>query len=110
MAFCPDCGYEYKTEVSQCPDCGTALVDSLPGEDAVDTATTWVKLPSLPGRLYAEMLKEVLDKEGIPSIIAGSGLAPTIVRGTEGDSVIVKVPEEYLEKCSEIQSDMFKDL
>lgn len=110
MPFCPDCGYEYKAEVTQCPDCGTALVNSLPQEEIVESDTKWVKLPSLPGRLYAEMLKEVLDKEGIPSIITSGGLEPTLARGTEGDMVTLKVPEEYLERCSEIQSEMFKDI
>jgi len=31
MPFCPNCRYEYRAGTGQCPDCGVALVDALPG-------------------------------------------------------------------------------
>lgn len=30
MPWCPKCGYEYREDVSQCPDCGSELSDESP--------------------------------------------------------------------------------
>lgn len=36
--YCPECRAEYREGYLQCADCGVALVDRLPAEDATDTA------------------------------------------------------------------------
>ena len=110
MPFCPNCGYEYLPDIAACPDCGAKLVEYLSREEVDEKHTTWIKLPTLPGRLYAEMLKEIFDKEGIPSFIQGSPLRAYMPQGSAGDMVTLMVPAEYEEKCVEIQKEMFGNL
>ena len=105
MAFCPHCGYEYKKGITRCTDCGAALEDSLPVEKFCNENIKWIQLNTFPGRIYADMLKEMFEKEGIPVIIRGSGLAPIIGKGTKGEIVKVMVPEKFLEKCEQILSE-----
>jgi len=70
MPFCPNCKYEYEEGVETCPDCGADLVDRLP-ETQEARPLKFVLLRDLPSRLYAEMLKGALEKEGITCIIKG---------------------------------------
>jgi len=111
MAYCPECGYEYKEGITQCPDCGAYLVNSLSEEEKQDeTETTWVKLGTLPGNIYAEMLKEALEKEKIPLLIRGSALRAYMPSGTEGDAVTLLVPEKHRERSAQILHEMFGNL
>lgn len=32
MPYCPKCRYEYRADVTKCPDCDEKLVDELPAE------------------------------------------------------------------------------
>ncbi|MBN1998044.1 DUF2007 domain-containing protein [candidate division KSB1 bacterium] len=68
MPFCPSCGYEYKKDVITCPDCHRTLVEKLPEERPVKD-TQLISIYSLPGMVYAEMVKEALEKAGIRCII-----------------------------------------
>ena len=74
MAYCPKCRYEYYKGVDVCYDCGTELVDTLPDEiDPRDIKCKWKALNILPGRIYADMAKEVFDKKGNFRGILSSG-------------------------------------
>ncbi len=107
MGFCPNCGYEYQDEVKTCPDCDIELVDQLPKEEHRDI--NFVPLPNLPGRVYAEMLKEVLDRKGIPCYIKASGVTGAY-RISSSDAVSegvrLFVPEEKLQECMDLQHGM----
>jgi hypothetical protein len=108
MAFCPKCRYEYEENVKICPDCNTELVDELPAEQA-PADIKFVPLPNLPGRVYAEMLKGVLDKKGITCYIRGEGVLDAFqVSGTGPVNRGVKlyVPENRYDECLEIQHGM----
>ena len=108
MPFCPECEYEYLPEIKTCPDCDMDLVESLPeSEDLSDV--NWKPLRNLPGNLYAEMVKEVLDKTGIPSIIKSDVLSSAYgAKGvsSSGSTAQIFVPEEYHAKCRQILLDM----
>ena len=85
MPFCPNCTYEYVDDVKECPDCHVSLVAALPKKkEEVLSDEEYVGLYALPGQVYAEMVKEALEKEGIPSMIKtdviSSGL---LVKGTD---------------------------
>ncbi|NOY76617.1 MAG: DUF2007 domain-containing protein [Calditrichaeota bacterium] len=69
----------------------------------------WVRLKSFPSRLYAEMVKEVLDHLEIPSIIKGEdvGILGTGSYGTSSPGkVTLWVLEKDLDRCREISTDM----
>jgi hypothetical protein len=114
MPFCPDCRYEYRPGISKCPDCGIKLVDKLP-EEPVETRSVesgekinFVPLKDLPSRLYAEMLKEALKKEGIVSMIKGDeGIAfRTTTSHIPVSKITIWVPKKDLEKAGEIADQM----
>lgn len=67
MSYCPECGREFADYMQECPECEEALVPQLPEREPEEVK--WVVLRALPGTVFAEMVKEVLDKNGIPCIL-----------------------------------------
>ena len=106
MPYCPNCKYEYKDNIEECPDCGAKLVDEL--EEETFENIKYVLFRSLPSRLYAEMLQEALENEGIPSIIKGDDIAITLgsYSTTSPVEVTIWVPEEDLERTEQIADQM----
>ena len=109
MPYCPNCKYEYKENIEECPDCGAKLVDELEELDQeTEEGIKYVPFRTFPSRLYAEMLKEALENEGIPSIIKGDDVA--IVLGsystTSPVEVSIWVPEEELDRAEQIADAM----
>ena len=107
MPYCPECRYEYQAEIQVCPDCGATLVAELPEETVPEIQ--WVPLHPLPGSIYAEMVKEVLDKEHIPNILirdffaSAAGVAGVGLPGMVG---LLLVPKEQAQKAERILHDM----
>ncbi len=69
----------------------------------------WVRLKTFPSRLYAEMVQEVLDQKGIPSVIKGEdvGILGTGSYGTSSPGrVTLWVLEKDLDACRDISTDM----
>jgi uncharacterized Zn finger protein (UPF0148 family) len=107
MPYCPNCRFEYKKGVTKCPDCGATLVEKLPEEESAQ-GVDYVPLRSLPSRLYAEMLREALKKEGIPSFIKSDDIAITFPSygTTSAVTVTIWVPKEDVERSEEIADQM----
>lgn len=106
MPYCPNCRYEYKDDIVECPDCGAKLVDKL--EEEAFENIKYVPFRTLPSRLYAEMLKEALEKEGIPSIIKGDDVGIMLGSYSTTSPVVVSVwvQEENLERAEQIADQM----
>lgn len=110
MPFCPNCGFEYKPGVWECPDCGVRLVDRLPEERPDNSPAEsvseigFVPLRNLPSRLYAEMLQGALKNNGITCMLKGDeGIAfRTTTRHIPVSRITVWVPGKDLEKAREI--------
>jgi len=107
MPFCPSCRTEYIPGIQQCADCGETLVDQLPEEDQ-DEELQLVKLHSFPGEVYANMVGEALEHEGIPYLVQKEVLgSTTIVQGaTEGAEVALYVNQEDFEDAEVILNEM----
>jgi len=104
MSYCPSCKAEYVEDAIECPDCNVGLVASLPIEEQEDDFD-WVPLRGVPGKTYAEMVTEILDKEEIPNYIKSDPLSTAYL--TAGASAIsgnatIYVPEKHQEKAEEI--------
>lgn len=69
MPFCPECQYEYRAGVAECPDCSEALVEALPGRG--EGALRPLRLMELHRGRSPEVriLEEALRQEGIPSLV-----------------------------------------
>ena len=104
MPYCPDCRFEYKEDVSKCPDCGADLVDELPKE-STPGSPNFVPLRNLPSRFHAQMLEEALKNEGIPSMIKGDELA-IISDFNSPRQVTIWVSEKDAERAEEIADQM----
>jgi len=90
MPFCPECQFEYKPGVIICPDCGSVLVEKLPDQPELEPVT-FIHLRDVPSRIYAEMLKEALESEGIPSIIKGDDLGMLLGWNSTSSAVRISI-------------------
>ena len=110
MPWCPDCHYEYQPHVAACPDCGSALVNTPPEEPAGSPDIELQELPPIPGRHYASMLTEVLEKENIPFLVKDTFMS-TALRAESGigNAVKVQVPEDCYARALNIFHDLFPD-
>lgn len=70
MPFCPKCKYEYRSDVSFCPDCDERLVPSLPPEDDTEKVYDWVPIARMTSTQYTEMVVETLRSKDIPAVVS----------------------------------------
>jgi uncharacterized Zn finger protein (UPF0148 family) len=121
MPYCPNCRFEYKEGISECPDCGARLVDKLEdkstGTEEEESAENrkFAPLMDFASRAEAQMLQEALENEGIPSIIKENHTYLNLVTAggisqLGGGGVYVWVPKQRLEKSKEIADQMFGDI
>jgi hypothetical protein len=103
---------EYMDGVRVCSDCAEPLVGALPEETPGPVSAPdirFVPLPTLPGRIYTEMIKGVLDGKGIPCYIRSDGLVDAYgISGTGpmGKGAVLYVPEDRVEECLALQHGM----
>jgi hypothetical protein len=73
MPFCPKCKYEYRPEVSTCPDCDVPLVAHLEPDaeetDPLEGHTDWTPIARMTSPQYAEMILEALRSKDIPALL-----------------------------------------
>ena len=104
MPYCPSCKTEYVENIQICSDCSEALVEKLPQADEI-TEVNWIPLHSVPGKAYAEMVTEILDKEEIPNYIKSDALSTAYLTGGAGGMggiSVIFVPEEHQSRAEEI--------
>ena len=68
--FCPKCKSEYREGISICADCGTELVEELPGEDQIQAECEYeyvefVTIAETNNRGLIALAKSILGTEGI---------------------------------------------
>jgi hypothetical protein len=74
MSFCPKCKYEYRPEISVCPDCGERLVSALPlePEPTQEKQYDWTPVANITSPQYGQMILEILHGKDIPAILTDS--------------------------------------
>ncbi|MBN1560051.1 DUF2007 domain-containing protein [candidate division KSB1 bacterium] len=106
MPFCPECHYEYVSGIARCPDCNVSLVDELPEDEGGDPSEKeYIELHPLPGHIYAEMVKEALEKAGIPCMLIPDVISTgLLVKGTAvpGNQVRIRVLKNDAARAEEI--------
>lgn len=107
MKICPECALELPDGIPSCPDCNIPMVDPdeyLDGPETELDDRRLVCLRSVKSRLYALMIREALQNEGIPSILQSEDVG--IMLGAFGTdsffAVQVLVPACYRYRASRI--------
>jgi hypothetical protein len=73
MLSCPKCRTQYSNETSRCEVCDVPLVDFLPQEPVIEDEDSLdlVELASFTNVSEAEMVQELLEQNGIETIVQG---------------------------------------
>jgi putative signal transducing protein len=107
MAFCPNCEAEYKEGISVCPDCNIELVEQLTPDNKVHDTSDGepVPLQSFKTGAEAEMVRELLEQNGIRSFVEGGDFA--VIPSSFSQEVVVMVDERDLDRAIEIYNAYF---
>src|ERR1043165_5180619 len=72
---CPTCEAEYQPGITRCPDDDTPLVERLTPENAVHDSSEarFVPLHKLGSPAEAEMVNDILQQNGVRSVIKSGG-------------------------------------
>jgi hypothetical protein len=108
--FCPVCHAEYKPGITRCPDDGSELVEHLDATtDAHDhSEARFVHLHHVGSPIEAEMVNDILRKNGIRSVVQSGGadaLSPLLSATSEGSAVLVD--ERDLDRAQELYNAFF---
>ena len=104
MPFCPNCQSEYRPGFTRCRDCDVDLVASLPqAEEGIKTAIELVDVATFLDLPQAQMVRELLEENGIATILlsdAGAGIStfgfPCTLQVGSGDAERARaLYEEY---------------
>jgi len=92
--FCTVCEAEYEPGITHCPDDNTALVERLTPENTLHdlSEARFVELQKLGSPAEAEMVNDILSKNGIRSVVKSGGadtLSPLLSGTFEGAAILV---------------------
>ena len=116
MAFCPNCGTEYRAGFERCRDCDVPLVSSLarPEERAASEADLSAVF-STGRRVDAELVRSMLEGHGLNAHVWAAGMGPwrmesalTEVTGVPSafNSYRVMVPSDETEDAEALLADV----
>ena len=101
--FCSSCKQEYKPGIEKCPDCGADLVDKSKEQKSIaEKEHKWTLLCTTKNMVYADFLKETLQKNDIPCLVKNEGgmmsYPPSYAK--------IYVPEEKCEESLKIKEQL----
>jgi hypothetical protein len=105
MPFCPSCRVEYRVGISQCSDCASELVETLPELPPEPLGLELAVLASFPTVSEAEMIQELLEGNGIATVLRGE-VDPIGVSSRAAETTIL-VEEKDLERARELYEAFF---
>lgn len=107
MAFCPNCEAEYREGITVCPDCNLELVAELTPETRLHDVTDGepVALQSFKTGAEAEMVRELLNQNGIRTFVEGGDFA--VVPSSFSQEIVLMVDERDLTRAIEIYEAYF---
>ena len=92
MTFCPNCREEYRPGFTRCKDCDVELVESLPEEmpeERGGAGSELVELAVFNDIPEAEMIKELLEDNGIVTMLRGEADPIGVASGAEPSTLLV---------------------
>ncbi len=94
MPYCPRCRTEYGPGIAICTVCGAELVSSLPNESSSEAAdencVELVELATFPNFSEAEMIQELLEANGVQSVLRGEADPIGLASGATPSTLLVK--------------------
>jgi hypothetical protein len=92
--FCTVCEAEYEPGITHCPDDNTPLVERLTPENTLHdlSEARFVELQKLGSPAEAEMVNDILSKNGIRSAVKSGGydtLSPLLSSTFDGATILV---------------------
>jgi putative signal transducing protein len=109
--FCPVCESEYEAGVTECPDDNVQLVEQLSPETSHDSSEAkFVELHKLGSPAEAEMVNDILQNNGIRSVIKSGGadaFSPLLSATSEG--AVLFVDERDLDRARDLYIAFFGD-
>lgn len=108
--FCPVCQSEYKAGIARCPDDNSDLVERLTSDNTLHDSSeaTFVSLHHPGSPAEAEMVNDILTKNGIRSVIKSGGadaLSPLLSATREG--AVIFVDERDYDRAKELYESFF---
>ena len=106
--ICPVCEAEYEPGITQCPDDNTALVDRMPSNIRDDSEARFVPLHNLGSPAEAEMVNDILNQNGIRSMVKSGGsdaFSPLLSATNEG--AVILVDERDADRALELYRSFF---
>lgn len=108
--FCPVCESEYEAGIKRCPDDGSQLVAKLtPSNTTHDSSEAkFLPLHNLGSPAEAEMVNDILTKNGIRSVVqsGGADAFSPLLSSTSPGSVIL-VDERDFDRAKDLYSAFF---
>lgn len=109
--FCTVCEAEYEPGITHCPDDNTPLVEKLTPDNTLhDTSEArFVELQKLGSPAEAEMVNDILIKNGVRSVVKSGGadmLSPLLSSTFEGASIFVD--ERDYDRAFEVYNAFFQ--
>lgn len=100
MPYCPSCRTEYREGIGECPDCGAALVESLPpAPQPVWDPTEWVTVEELGDEVEARIIEGFLLEHDVPVRIVSRRDREFATAVGELSTVEVQVPADDFERA-----------
>lgn len=107
MGFCPNCEAEYKEGIKVCSDCDVALVPALTAQSSLHDSGPGepVQLRSFKTSAEAQMVAEMLERNGIRAFVEGGEFAA--FPGSFLEEIVVMVDERDASRAIEIYEAYF---
>ncbi len=110
LMFCPVCEAEYEAGITTCPDDNSPLVDRLTSENTVHdrSEARFLPLHNLGSPAEAEMVNDILQKNGIRSVVKSGGAdAFSPLLSSTADGALILVDERDFDRAREVYSAFF---
>ena len=110
--FCPVCEAEYEPGIARCPDDNSPLVERLTSENTVHDSSEarFLPLHNLGSPAEAEMVNDILQKNGIRSVVQSGGadaFSPLLSATAPGATILVD--ERDFDRAQEVYRAFFGD-
>tara|TARA_B100001250_G_C19787776_1_gene784984 strand:- start:1327 stop:1665 length:339 start_codon:yes stop_codon:yes gene_type:complete len=102
--ICPDCFAEYIDNIENCGDCNVPLINAS-NIDLPIPNLDWISLQPFEGKIYADMVGELLDQNSIPYYLKMDWTSSAFgIEAASLNNQIIRifVPDQYYKKAAEL--------